>query len=260
MFRHELKRILYKRSFYVSIVISYVCTISALIYYFNSRYISPNDPPFLHNAYEAWFLTHGSGLGVILSILIPIIVSLPYADSYIQDKKTKYLTNLKLRCNLNQYHKAKVCANMVVGASIPFVLTVSMLIITSILLPNKVPSDRMIDLMTINGAFSGLYETNPLYYVLSVCSLDAVFGGVYATFGLAMTYLFEKRIISVVAPFGLYLGLMIILDILRISGFNPVCTFAPYEAYSSSINIFIELLSILAISLLIIYRKRDNML
>lgn len=205
--------------------------------------------PFERNPYEAFLQTLAGPSGLI-SLLAPLVVVLPFADSYVLDKDSGYLTFILIRTgDTRHYYRAKFVANSIAGG---MALLIPLFVVFGYLW-YKFPHglSQAAKSAPLSGPLGGVFSTAPALYVFFLICLSFIFGVVYAGLGLALSSSINNRYIVLATPFLLYNVGNLVLAILGLSSWTPPTSLVPYLVSTTSwLTVFLPLLAIFMCSCL----------
>jgi len=243
MLKEELFRAFRGRRFWLACVFGLLACYIGMGFYFEGKAIP--GLPFERNPYEAFLQTIAGPSGVI-ALLAPLVVVLPFADSYALDKDSGYLKFVLLRTgDTQQYYNAKFAANAVAGGTalfIPLAATFAYLWYT---FPHGLSQAAKTN--PLGGLLGGVFPTAPALYISFLMLLAFIFGVVYASLGLALSSSITNRYVVLATPFLLYNIGNLVLAILGLTNWTPPTTLVPHTVSTTSwITVFIPLLAIFA--------------
>lgn len=138
-------------------------------------------------------------------LLLPLLASIPFADSFFTDRKDGYIKNVLIRTKKKDYFIAKYIATFISGGlavTIPLTLN---LIFAAMYLPSFVPSVTQSFGIGPAHLWSKIFFTHPYIYLISFLILIFIFSGLIATIGLAVSFFIEYRFLSLIIPFIIYI-------------------------------------------------------
>lgn len=129
---------------------------------------------------------------------LPILAVLPFAGSYVDDIKSKFVRFFLIRTNYNAYLISRtlvcfLCGGFVIAAGTAFAWGISTLIFLPMEKAAEVPP-----------------ESTAL--LLKACGLLILNGGLWAVMGIAMSTLMESKYIAYASPFVVYYLLVILYE------------------------------------------------
>lgn len=140
--------------------------------------------------------------------LAPLCAALPYAWSLRSELVSGFINQPYVRTVRMRYLLAKYAATFCSGAATVAMPLLLNFVVLSCFIPGYIPDagDGMRVLIMPNYAFSGLFFSKPLLYVLVYTLFDAVLCGLWAVFVLSLSFLIDNRVVLMA---GSYLGLFL---------------------------------------------------
>lgn len=251
MIKEELYRAFWNRSLLLSLLLGF-----ALLVYGLSDYCTFPDMPGAHqfdcNSYDAVIWAQKG----IISLIVPLLAVLPFADSYLSDRLNGYVNSVLLRTTWRHYLSAKFLANLLAGG-VAVALPILLLFAYTIgayprgILP--IEQSRTVVGGIPDGPFASFYRPSPALYIFLLAGLAFIFGTVYATLGLAVSALTRSRYIVLATPFLLYHIANFVLAVLQLEEWTPPATFiSDAAATANSYSVFSELGGIFLVSTVIV--------
>lgn len=145
-----------------------------------------------HNSYIVWRDALNG-----YELLIVLLSCLPFASSYVVDKKTGFMNNILLRTNPRKYILSKAIFNSILGGVIAVIPSTLILIIFSTFFKNSIPT---LEIYYPCGFFKNYFLTNINLYVLFFTIILFIIGMTYATLSMAIGMLTENMVLCVLGP------------------------------------------------------------
>lgn len=169
-------------------------------------------------------------------MVLPILATIPFADSYFTDKKSGYIKNVLIRAKKKDYYISKYIATFISGGLAVVIPLIISLLITSMILPTMLPE------VAYGGVFptsiwSKLFYTNPYIYVLGYLIIDFIFSGLIATIALSISLIAEYRFAVLTAPFLIYVFIYSLGISLGIISSQPFFFLQPGGYYDSRFSV-----------------------
>lgn len=252
----ELKRAIMKKSFIFVVIIGILAGCVGLITYNNNVYfhkIAGNEEAI--SAFDAWLYAIGVSPSSLLKLILVVLISIPFTDSYIYDQKTGYINLLRTRSSFNNYMLSKIIANALAGALVVFLIFAILFIISGIFYPLNKPNTELNYIPY--GFFENIYRNDPFSYVGLVLSLGSFFGLVFSTLGLSASLIFNNRFAVTAFPFVLYLTLIVLGQISGLTFLLPVILITPFSIIGIKLTdiligyLFIGIITIIQLAILI---------
>ena len=196
------------------------------------------------NSYDVWLSTFVPYISIIA-----LISCLPYAATYIIDKKSGYLKNILMRSKKDNYFFSKTLLNALSGGLIVSLSSI-------ITLTNEIPSILSSSLYINEPAiFINYLFENTIIYIFFVFSLMFFIGATFSTFALTIGMFTKNIILSILIPQIYMLVGGSICSTLGLNKINPwnvmYFNFEQTEFKFGLLNISI----IMIVSLILIYIK-----
>lgn len=210
----EFRRAINKK-FIVVLLIGILLTLFHLYTEVWSIHISKGEVSPYVTPFTKWFANDSISIySQIFLMQLPIVASIPYADSYWMDKNSGFVKGIYTRVKKTDYLISKYITNFIIGGSviaIPLIFNIYILFMKlpalkpSIFYPFDVPKEM----------FANLYYIHPYVYVLAYLFMNFMFGGLYASIGLSISSFCKNKFLVVAIPFLAYISMFII----EIAGF-----------------------------------------
>lgn len=169
--------------------------------------------------------------------LAALLATLPFADSFLDDRNNGFLRFIALRTPYRSYLAAKgLAAAMAGGTSIAasFILMLGILILSG---KADFSARSYISTSTFApfepwGPLGGLYSLDPYLYLVFLLISAFLFGAVYALMGLAISTLINNRYVVLAAPL-IFFHIFSYLEprsLRLLPAWNPAYSLYPFEA------------------------------
>ncbi|MDO4437031.1 MAG: hypothetical protein Q4B77_03680 [Coriobacteriaceae bacterium] len=164
--------------------------------------------------------------GTLFFYALPLLAVMPYAWSYLSERKSGYGAQVCIRADRKSYLAGKFVATFASGALIALIPLLWNFLLISCLLPAYHPLIEDVQRVGLFDTcfFSDLFYSHPLAYVGAYSMLDALLMGSWAVAVLGVSNLTNDRVKLTVVP---YLALFAwhycngwIFNTLAIQGFN----------------------------------------
>lgn len=245
MLKVELKRAFFNRYFTVAVVIGLVALGQGLYSYgrgfpLNSEALSRGVDPFTYNTFDA-LLSARLGL---MSLVVPLIAALPFADSIAIDRSSGYIRPVLIRSQRHRYVGAKFIANALAGGIVVVLPHLVSYAVASAIFPEGLMDYETFrqQRMIVTGPLSEFYKTDPSLYIWFVILLSFLFGIVYASIGMFVALFTDNRYIALASPFIFYMvASFAIASIGGFEGWMPTATFTPQQVTTTTfVSIFVQ--------------------
>ena len=225
MIKLELKKAFTTPWFYLSLAVLLLCALMSTVYsidsyqnilrngfphYFENGKMTVNEYYAIWNCYQKWI---GSELVSLASTLfftlLPVCAVLPYASAFHQERKVGYLRVMVPQCGRKPYFLAKTLAVFLTGAVVVILPLLVNFLAVSAFVPATAPQVNysFYNYVLFGDLWVDLFFDQPLLYVLLYILLDGLFGGLLALFAFALSFLIPNRVVILVLPLLLLLGL-----------------------------------------------------
>ena len=194
MIKTDLKRAIISRYFIIGTLILYASFVSGVI--FDMMYSLSTD---LLELYELTLI-----IGTC-SLILPVVVALPFAGSYCTDVNSGYFNMAIIRISKQQYVKSKVVVSMISGFLMVLIALVLFYITAIIIRPNVIA--RLDNLMDTYGEFWNRFVLRRQEWVVLLCKslMLCVYGAIWPVIGLAVSTYAKNRYIVMASPFLVFL-------------------------------------------------------
>lgn len=203
MFQYFWIRLAKKRNFYIALLLGIVISI---MYIINDVYPYSNVK-YGHSVYDIWMGGYtGSIYATLYYLVLPILVVVPMADTYLTDRKNGYYAMVKSRKKKNEYFGGLYVCNFIAGgivSSVPLVFNIYMCFLLI--------QDKKIDMIvgethnvTLYGGevlFPTIYFEQPLVHMLITIFCTFIIGGVIASLALAFSCLIKNVVVVWISMF-----------------------------------------------------------
>lgn len=178
-------------------------------------------------------------------LLFPLLAALPFAASYLQDRRSGYLGQILLRTRKREYFFAKYLAVFVSGGTVVTVPLILNFVATSLYLPWKIP-DSISGSVAPSSILAELFYSHPFFYTCVLLLLTFVTAGLYATLSLGITSWLEQSFSAFLFPFLLSL---VIYYVALPFGLNSLVSFyvlVPFRSMECRLWVYLLLLAVFA--------------
>jgi ABC-type transport system involved in multi-copper enzyme maturation permease subunit len=224
MFLIEIKRAFSRVSFKIAILIGILFSIVSLIKgpIYKGDILNSYINGFVHTPFDEFIVFKYNPISDLLLIIMPIISTLSYSDSYIEDEKSGLIKSIYTRHKKHSYLLSKYCANFVVSGfafSIPLLLNY----VSLILLYPSVQSDRMFGYSTIGvgGLYSELFYGHGNLYIIMWIVIYFLYSGAFASIALCVSKLIKNKFVVLFIPFILAIIVEIFTEIFHKVKYSP---------------------------------------
>lgn len=217
--RKEIKRSIKNKFFYISciigIILSLICVFKAVKDY-SDYAVSLEEVEMINlnplvptlSAYTLWIGGGESNLySTMMFLMLPLLVSLPYAWSYCFDRKNGYLKKAVNEIGSLKYNLSKYVATFI-SSSLVIVIPLIINLLSVLMFVPAITPDSVYDIYY--GVFSynflgDVFYTVPILYDLIYILMIFLFCGLIGCLGYSFAVLLKSRILAVISPSALLL-------------------------------------------------------
>ena len=210
MLKVEIKRAFINRLFLVSLIIGCIISILQVVEralpYASGIDLYPNQyPPSLYNSCIGLSFSMWSS---IFYFVYPLLAAIPYADSFLTDKKSGYLENIYTRGKKLNYLISKFVAVFLSGGFVVLLPLLLNILLTALCVPAVIP-DASTGFFPIFGYATGanIYYSTPIVYVLLFQILMFITAGVLSCSALLFSFVVKYKYIVLITPFLLFIAI-----------------------------------------------------
>lgn len=200
----ELYRAFINKLFIFAVLAGSIITISHVIFNvipmteFLDDYLNYDKPMMdVHGVFNKWIGGQSFTMQPFLYyLLLPILVTIPFADSFFTDKKSCYIDNIFIRTNKKNYYFSKLIAVFFSAGIVILIPLLINLMLTAMILPSINPqiSGGTFPIVA-NSMWAELFYTHPYIYVFGYLLIDFIFAGLIASISLVVSFWAEHRFI-----------------------------------------------------------------
>ena len=157
----------------------------------------------------------------IFYMAIPILATLPFGSSFYDDINRGYARNVCVRAKKKYYLVAKYIAVFVSGGCVVAIPMVLSFLISSIFLPTMLP-EASYTFTNIYPAYkwADLFYVQPLLYTSIYIFITFLFSGVTASLSLFITFFLNRKFVTFVFPFFIYIFSSFCLEMLGFDAYS----------------------------------------
>ncbi|MCI5760525.1 MAG: hypothetical protein MR218_10825 [Eubacterium sp.] len=134
--------------------------------------------------------------GYVYYLLLPVIATMPFSASFYLDRRSGYKMQVCQRTSQSQYLNAKYLACFLSGGAAVAIPLVVNYLFALMILPNIMPSAAMgTNTLSAQILFSNVYFIRPELYLLLYLAIDFLMGGLYACFGLFLSFFIRNAFV-----------------------------------------------------------------
>ncbi|MBP3038804.1 hypothetical protein J9303_04700 [Bacillaceae bacterium Marseille-Q3522] len=228
-----LRRILTGRSFYFALFVGLFLS----LYHVQSEIIPlQNDLQYgvMFTPYTKWFeFGIKSGLISLFWILLPIIVSLPFADTFARDRQSGYLRSILTKGKIKEYFRGLYLVNFLFAGVVITIPLLANIYFAFMFVPNIKPDpviNNLIPLDSTSSFFPDLYYSHPFIHMLFFVALAFIFAGMFATISLSISFFAYNRFVILVSGFLVQMLLSLIAGFTGTNALKPTLFLLEYGA------------------------------
>ncbi len=223
----EIKRALMSFLFWICALISVVLAIFDL---YNNQYLYGLPIDQIGTLTAFLYATALSPSG-IFQICAPLMCTVPYSLSFLDDIKSSYINNVLSRIKCSKYYIVKAFSVAVVGGLF-FIFVYALLIIICLII-SPAPSIRI--MLSPITPFTHLYQQTLLGFITVYTVHSITFGFTYNMLALGISSVLQNKYISLAIPYVLYHMGSLIAWIFPKSSVYDIVRFIPYESFNFQI-------------------------
>lgn len=249
MLIYELKKALKSPGFKLALIISIIIVMMDYVVNVMPLLISNHELlmersniydvlPF--NSYEKWIGGRETSISVAFFILVPLIASMPYGDSYFKDMNNGLGNYILVKCDSRKYVNAKYIATFLSGAIAVGIPMICSYLICSMTMSTYAPfPDDGMNMMMPKSSMSYIYYKYPLLYLIISILMVMVYAGCMATVAMCVT-IYTNRIYMVeIFPMLLSVAIISFGEIIENNAIMPINFINPSYSYPRLVYYFI---------------------
>ncbi len=173
---------------------------------------------------------HATGLSPngVFQMCAPILCTIPYALTFLDDIKTSFINNILPRMRCSDYYISKAISTGIVGGLFFLCVYVILLAVCAVISP--VASVRIVLSPII--PFTGVYQRSLLGFIGIYAIHSVVFGFSYNILTLGVSSVIQNKYVGLAIPFVLYHTAMLLAWVLPKATVYDVVNYIPYESFS----------------------------
>ena len=231
MFYAELKRGFEKTSFKISILIGLLFVLVHVreLFLLDSFYVQEGlswVEKYLGSinisSFDKFMLTYINMPGNMFIVLLPLICSISYSDSYVEDSVSGMNNFIYTREKKEIYAIYKYIVNFIVSGIVITIPLIVDILICAIIFPSFIRGDYILGAYNIpkEGVFSEIYYSNPIIYIILSIFLCFIYAGAYSSIALSAGLFIKKRFIVIIVPFLVSMFIVLITNVLEKTTYN----------------------------------------
>lgn len=252
IFRLEVERLFRRKELYISVIIGILLVIWLAVY----ETIRLNDviqlinnaqkedaaylfPPSAFNHYVG--IDYAALPTTILFAIFPLLSTLPYATTYLEDRNSGYIKNIVIRTSKKKYYLAKFFVTMLSGLVVPISIFLGGFISITMVLPSIMPQMAAFTFPAAsnNAMWSDIYRQQPIIYMILYSLLDSLFYAAISAFALGISSFVYQRFVVLVLPSVLFFFSTYALSRFNLWSWIPELFLRQYQPVNVKLNIII---------------------
>ncbi len=193
-FIQELKRAFLSKKTIIA------CVISIALFFFGMAEYIPHIATTEVSILYVFLSGYNSGTGSYLAVLFPIVAAIPYATSYIDDKRNGINKYITMRVKRRNYLQIRFIVNGLVGGFVLFIAPFTAMLFLLLMLYTT-SADTIGRAGETLVAFTSLGITSVEMMMLTVCLLLFCCGFTIATLALGLSTIIKNVYLTVLTPF-----------------------------------------------------------
>ncbi|MBU3158376.1 hypothetical protein KPL37_01140 [Clostridium frigoris] len=195
----------------------------------------------------------GDGSGAIYILLTFIIVQIPLSTSYVTERDNNYLNYILSKTTTKKYLLSRFISNFLAGGILLSCTLIIVLGILAIFFPFCTNFNLYISNQTFKGYFEPVFMYSPLIYCLMIIGFNFLFGGAYASLGLAISSITNNKYITIACPFIFAIMYTFFIDFVNLEFLLPLTCLVPSYVPNATIFTIIGQMIILSLVSLILF-------
>ena len=234
----ELKRAIFSKSailaFCITIIILLLSLIDIIFFNYN---IDLSTCKKYYDSADVFLRCIGYNSSSILCVVAPLLASLVFSNSYLQDKDSNYLKFIYSRLDKRKYIISRLLTNALSSGIVILLALLLVLIFITLLLGVRVNSNS---LFNITGAFTFIYTKSKWIYILYFIGNLFIFNIVFSTIGLGLSPFINNKYLAFLCPFAIYMISMTLFPYIGLNFLNMGMLFLTNTAKSELFVIMYE--------------------
>ena len=227
MFLSEIKRAFSRKSFKLMLLlVSIICLISIWnvlrVGVYDKDILNQYIKGYVSNSFSDFIFFNGNPISNLLIIIMPIISSFSFSDSYIEDMKSGIIQNIYTKESRIKYFINKYLANFIVSG-VAFSLPLLFDYILCIMSKPSIQPDPILTGQVImkGGLFSNLFYSNAHLYTLMWIGIYFLYSGAFASIALCSSKLIKNKYVVLFVPFVINIILTLFCELIGKLIFSP---------------------------------------
>lgn len=184
-----------------------------------------------YSVYNASIMADGICLpATLLFALFPLLATLPFGASLVQDVKTGYLKNLTVQVPRVKLVVSRYLVTFLGAFAVVMFATVGQLVFSMMFLPNIMPeiASFAFPMMGLGQLGHSFYAAHPFLFLVLWALFDALFLSALACLALPIGWLTENIFLALVTPTAVYFVVSFLFEKLGMVIFCPDLFIRPF--------------------------------
>lgn len=264
----ELKRAFKTPGFLLAMIIGNAVTASQWLFQVlpeavkldeNMAYDIPMNYP--AGVLTEWIGEGSSQYSYLYFLLLPLLASLPYADSFFRDVRGHFIYSICTRVDRKKFFIYRYLTVFLSGGiTVILPLLLNLMLCMGVLPCVRPEIASYMSLIIPATSMSGLYVKSPVLFLFLSLLIIFVFGGVIATFALAASYYCNYSFIVLLSPMILCIFLASLFELLGMQSWQPIYFVQPGYPNPRLLPMIIETIVIFGITVVefVIRGKKED--
>lgn len=224
MLKYEMKRA-FGKNFWIALLIGVISGLGGIVSYLLDCQYLPAESV---SCFDAWLYCLSVGEGSFFRAVFPIIICLPYIFTFYTDQQSTFIYFLLSRISYKKYLIYKCALGGISAVTLILSTNAIWLIAVFFLFPTNIP-DTILNLQ-MGGAYSWLYQSNPMRYIGIQIWFGILFTVAYYFVSVFFVFMSKKKWQTAALPIFAYFLLIFVSQFFDKITMNPVTYLIPYEA------------------------------
>lgn len=219
----EIKRIFKRKSLYVALLIGIVI---AFLEVFSNNHIKLKSQDFIdfsNGVYNNLMLYNVGKYMRMLQMIFPLMVTIVFADSYLEDVKSGFIKNIITRYDKKKYLVNRFLVNFVISGliiSIPYIVNY---MLYASFIPSIEPKIFFSSpALEARNFLPRIYYKFPLLHVFIRIFLLFIYGGTFSSIALVSSIYSRNKYVITIIPFIIYVAMDVITQMLLNYRYSPM--------------------------------------
>ncbi|MDD4700185.1 MAG: hypothetical protein PHV07_08030 [Oscillospiraceae bacterium] len=206
----ELKRAFCNKLFLISVVIGCLIAIThvGLDTVPLASKLKITNGCYIFSVFDQWIGLKFTFWTSLFFTIFPLLASIPFADSFLVDRKSGYIKNILTRTSKKNYYISKFIAVFLSGGFAVAIPLVFDFYLTSLFIPAVIPDISSGEFpLVANSTWVSIFYTHPFVYVFLYLLLIFVVSGILASVALAFSFIIKYQYVIALTPFLCFLAI-----------------------------------------------------